>query len=355
MDGQCRCNGVIVLLASCGGGGGTSTPTPTPVTQTVTCPNGTSKSGTGATSSDAITTATAQCAGPQLVSVSPANASATVSVDTFTSVDVTTDSTLDASSITSANITLKGGTTTVAGTASAVGTKGFKFVPAAKLGYGQAYSFTASVKDTLGKTLAVSSTFITSLISCAVPKVSNAAGDPCIDPTPWWPPTFVPMGTRVYLDSSKATAGSVVNATYPGQSQSGLLPVACRITGDDCWKEAVRNGAIKFVQTTALNNHQPTRPIAFGFYKTVDTIFFPGKHTLFYCMKPFFADDGTLVNPSEKVESGNCNSWEAVYIMGNELGEIWEQKNPASGVSACFQMQMDQALDGWTNTTIPCA
>lgn len=164
------------VLVACGGGGGGSSTTPTPTTVTVTCPNGTSK--TAAT----LDLATAQCAAPVLLSVSPTSGNASVSVDTFASIDVTTDSTLDASSITTANITLKTGLNAVAGTVSAVGTKAFKFTPAAKLNYGQPHTFSAAVKDSLGRTLSVSSTFTTAFVSCVLPQVPNSTGDACIAP-----------------------------------------------------------------------------------------------------------------------------------------------------------------------------
>lgn len=338
---------LAVMLVACGGGGGGSTPTPPPATQTVTCPNGTSK--TAAT----LDLATALCAAPALVSVSPANANTAVSVDAFVSVDVVTDSTLDATSITATNVTLKAGTTAVAGAASAVSTKSFKFVPTAKLNYAQAYAFSATVKDTLGKVLTLSSTFTTAAVSCTSPQVPATDGQSCVTPVAWWPPTFVPMGVKVYLDSTKAPAGAVTNATYPGQTQSGLLPPACLITGDTCWKESVKNGTIKFVQTTATNPHQPTRVIAFGSYKTVSVILYPGQNKMLYCSKPFFADDGTLVNPTESVES-LCFDWEHTYHMGNTLGENFEDKNPTTGASSCYQIKYDQVLDGWANTLIIC-
>ncbi len=166
------------VLVACGGGGGGSstTPIPTPTTVTVTCPNGTSK--TAAT----LDLATAQCAAPAMLSISPANGVTSVSVDTFASIDVTTDSTIDLSSITSANITLKAGLNTVAGAVSVVGTKAFKFTPAAKLNYGQTFTFTAAVKDSLGRTLSVNSTFTTAFVSCVLPQLPNSTGDACIAP-----------------------------------------------------------------------------------------------------------------------------------------------------------------------------
>ena len=160
------------VLVACGGGGGGGTPAPTNVT--VTCPNGTSK--TAAT----LDAANALCPAPTTQSISPSTAATGVSVDTFASVDVTTDSTVDATSITATNITLKAGLTAVPGTVSAVGTKGFKFTPTGKLNFGQQYKFSASVKDALGRTLTVNSTFTTALISCVAPQIPNSTGDACL-------------------------------------------------------------------------------------------------------------------------------------------------------------------------------
>lgn len=162
----------FALVACGGGGGGGSTPAPTPNTVTVTCPNGSSQ--TAASTS----LANAQCPAPQMTSISPGNASTTVLVDTFAGVDVVTDSTLDPTSITSANVTLKAGTTVVAGTVSTVSTKGFRFTPTSKLAYAQAYDFAATVKDTLGKTLTVSITFTTLRIS----SLPGATTEPVVWP-----------------------------------------------------------------------------------------------------------------------------------------------------------------------------
>ena len=166
---------VALSLIGCGGGGGSSAPA-TPVNVTVTCPNGSRQT---ATTTDA---ANSLCPAPALVSIVPANAATGISVDTFTSVDITTDSVLDASTITTANITLKAGTTNVAGAVTVVGSKGFKFTPSTKLNYAQTYTFSASVKDTLGKALLVSSTFTTASIACTLPQIPNSDGGTCVLP-----------------------------------------------------------------------------------------------------------------------------------------------------------------------------
>lgn len=169
----------------------------------------------------------------------------------------------------------------------------------------------------------------------------------------WWPPVFAEKVVKLYLDKATAPAGAVTNGTFPGQAESGLLPPECRITGDACWKQAVQNGTVKFKETPARNPLQPNRPIAFGFYKTIDTIFFPGQNKKLYCSKPFFADDGTLVQPNDPVENG-CVWDEAVYIQENDLGIVIQQKHFQTGAVACFQKKQDSVLNGWVNVETSC-
>ena len=142
-----------LILSACGGGGGTTNQPP--ITVTITCPNGVIK--TAAT----LDLANTSCSAPTMLSISPASGSTAVLVDAFTSIDGVADSTLDATSITTATITLNAGLNAVAGTVSVVGIKAFKFTPIGRLNYGQQYTFTATVKDTLGRALSIESTFTT--------------------------------------------------------------------------------------------------------------------------------------------------------------------------------------------------
>ncbi len=189
----------VALTVACGGGG--SSQTPAPVQVSVTCPNGTTQ--VAAT----LDLANFACPLPLLVSLSPTNANTSVSADAFLSVDVVTDSTLEAASITTTSVTLRAGSIAVAGSATAVGTKGFKFAPAAKLSYGQPYTFSATIKDTLGRLLTVSSTFTTALISCVSPQISNSAGTGCDTPLFSSTPILLPDLKAKY----DALCGSHVN------------------------------------------------------------------------------------------------------------------------------------------------
>ena len=100
---------------------------------------------------------------PVTLSIFPAKGATGISVDTFTGIEVSTDSTLDASSITTASVTLKAGVDPVPGTVSGVGAKAFRFSPAGKLKPGQTYALSATVNDTIGGTLVVDSTFTMAL------------------------------------------------------------------------------------------------------------------------------------------------------------------------------------------------
>jgi hypothetical protein len=169
----------------------------------------------------------------------------------------------------------------------------------------------------------------------------------------WWPPKFVPQGTKVYLDSKTAPAGAVTNATYPGQTESGLLPPECRIVGDNCWHEAVRNGTLSTKTTTARNLLQPDRPIAWVHYKTIDTIAWPGQNKKLWCLTPVFADDGTTVKKNPPVEDV-CSSDEQTWSITNDLGVLYQEKNSLTGVSACYQKLWDNIFLGWKTIEATC-
>lgn len=147
---------IVFLLNGCGGGGGGGgSVVGANSTATVNCPNGTTKT---AATQDA---ANLLCDAPKLLTISPANNANDVSADAFAGVTVTTDSTLDTKSITADNIKLSASGVNVAGVVTTVGTNGFKFTPSAKLNYVQAYAFTVSVKDILGKIFTTTINFST--------------------------------------------------------------------------------------------------------------------------------------------------------------------------------------------------
>lgn len=208
----------VALLASCGGSSNKTTP-PANTSFTVTCPNGSSRTAT----TQAI--AEAACPAPALTFVSPANGDNTVSPTTFTDITVTTDSTLDAAQLTTANITLAQQgipcCAPVAGSVSAVGSKGFKFTPSTTLTYGSTYNFAANVKDSLGKTLNINSTFTTAGLSCTPPLVSN--GTSCVTPVS----VTCPNGS-----TQSAASTIAANTACPSPSLVSLTPANGSTTVD---------------------------------------------------------------------------------------------------------------------------
>ncbi|NOT98934.1 MAG: hypothetical protein HOO97_07550 [Sideroxydans sp.] len=168
------------LLVSCGGSAGSSNKTTPPARDniTVTCPNGSNQTTTTQAAAEAA------CPAPALTAVIPAHGSSNLSPASFTDIAVTTDSILNAASLTTANITLgQQGIpccAPVAGTVSAVGSKGFKFTPSTTLTYGSTYHFVANVKDSLGKTLTLNSSFTTVALACVSPQI--AYGGACVTP-----------------------------------------------------------------------------------------------------------------------------------------------------------------------------
>lgn len=338
---------LVMALVACGGGGGggsTPTPTPTPTTVTVTCPDGTTQT------AESATVANTACPAPTLVSSTPSNGSLSVSPLAVATdgIVIVTSSVLESLPTT---VSLNDGSTDLAGVITAVNTKSIKFVPTATLLYGHVYTLVTTVRDNVGKPLTVNISFTTVNISCPTPQVPSVNGQSCVDPVvAWWPPTFVPKGTTVYLDTARAPAGAVVAGTSPGETLSGLLPSASTTVGDAGWQDAVRNGTIKFITTDARDPTVPSKPIVFAFYRTVSTILFPGQNKVLYCVRPLLAEDGTYGTPD--VVENHCSQSEAVSSVGNVLGTVTLYIE--NGVNVCYQKKFDQNLNGWTEAQVPC-
>jgi hypothetical protein len=188
---------------------------------------------------------------------------------------------------------------------------------------------------------------------CVAPQTWDTSLKTCA--LTYWPPTFVPMGVKVYLDAKNVPAGTtnfIVSGTFPGQTQSGLLPPECRSEGDACWKQAVANGTVQCITTTATD--QTGRPTVFCVYRIISVFIYPGQNRMFWCNKPFYADTGRPPNPGEHLESF-CDDWEEVFHVGNSLGEIFQSKNPTTGVMTYYQQKFRPDLGGWaaSETTYP--
>jgi len=165
---------ILMFLNGCGGSGGSNLAgAAASLTSPPICPNGTIKAPTNQSPSNLL------CDAPKLVSISPANNASDVSVETFAGVAVTTDSPLDITSINVDNIKLSASGINVSGVVTTVGTNGLRFTTSTKLNYGQKYTFTASVKDLLGKSFIQVINFSTKPIVCNSPLSVIDNGNAC--------------------------------------------------------------------------------------------------------------------------------------------------------------------------------
>jgi len=269
-------------------GDGTACVTPVPVTFTVTCPNGASQM--AATQAQAE----AACPLPTMLSIAPTNLSITTSPIGFPGIIVATDSVLDPASLVTGNVTLKvGSLTNITGTVSATDTKGFKFTPTGTLNYGQVYDFVANVKDTLGRILAVRSSFSTALISCTAPQVANSAGNACVNPTCTLPQVWNGTACAVPVTPT-CTAPALWNASvnaciYPvGVQKVGPateLPASITKVTDAAFLAATITGEVLLIDIGAKATNAPvvtdrTRDIVFAVY----------RWSGYYVEKPLFKD-----------------------------------------------------------------
>lgn len=319
----------MFALVACGGGGGDAG-TQVPVSVTVACPNGTTQT---ATTTDI---ANALCSAPVMLSVTPSNLSANSSPDSLIDdgIVVITDSMLDITSLTTTNVMLKvGSLTNITGVVSVIDAKGFRFVPVAKLQYGQSYDFVADVKDTLGKTLTIRSSFTTSLITCISPQVPNSAGTICTVPP------------KACVSPAVWTVG--VNAcVYPVESQAlgaNQLPHGCNSWKDQCWRDAVTDGTVKWVTTSAIMTGYSNRPVVFAYFRNTAELF---GVTGMWNYLPVYADDGSFV--SQDISGGVAQ--EVDWVYGNTNGVIAHIKDG----NTCVQQFWDVVRNVWQNMPIVC-
>ena len=165
----------MATLSACGGGNSGGAGNTTAPTATATCPNGAIKAvPTGETAATICPAAN--------YSISPGSAATNVSADSVSYIEVTFDSDLDLASVSASSVSLKVGSTSIQGSVATTGSRAFRYTFSSKLRYVTAYSFTATVKDSLSRQVQISSTFTTSPINCATPDVAYYSGDACHKP-----------------------------------------------------------------------------------------------------------------------------------------------------------------------------
>lgn len=327
-----------LTLAACGGGGGGGdTPhTPTSFTESVTCPDGTTKSATASTSSGAVEAAILACPGIDAtkVVITPADKATAVSPDVIAASGITVATSSVLSTPSATDVTVSAGGTNVPGTVTMMtGAKGFKFTPSGKLLYGQTYTFAASVKDTLGKALAVTSSFTTASVTCTAPQVPNAAGDACVTPPSCPAPSVWTTGINacVYPVGTK-----VVGANR--------LPEGCVDWKNQCWRDSVANGTVKWIATPATMTGANSRPIVFAYFINVAPV---SALSGPYSTTIFFADNGEAL--SNNIDRGVIDVIDWVY--GTPKGLIEHSATD----SHCYEMSWyPSPYNVWNNDLIAC-
>ncbi|TDP60650.1 hypothetical protein DES47_11572 [Roseateles toxinivorans] len=115
-----------------------------------------------------------------------------------------------------------------------------------KLAYNKPYSFTANVKDTLGRVITVTTSFVTGAKECPPNMIWKQELDTCV----------YQMGIKVF------TANQV--------------PLGCDHETQVCWTEFFSKGpdtGLKLIDTNAVMTGFNTRPLVFGFWKNNATLF----------------------------------------------------------------------------------
>lgn len=147
-----------------------------------------------------------------------------------------------------------------------------------------------------------------------------------------------PGGTASYWNPPPAFAAMGIRVTGANQ-----LPEGCNTWKDQCWRDAVRNGTVKFVATSAVQTGVDNRPIVFAYFRNTTDAF--GVHGLWNVLA-FYADNG---NPIGADIFGGISE-EIERVEGNPLGALMRMK--ATG--QCFQQSFSASDKAWENNRVAC-
>lgn len=137
----------------------------------------------------------------------------------------------------------------------------------------------------------------------------------------WWNGTQVaiyPMGTKVV-----------------GANQ---LPQGCNSWSQQCWKDSVANGTVKFVSSEGKN--LTGRNIVFAYFRNTTVMF--GADGLWNYL-PFYADTGEAA--SQDISGGDATSVD--YVVGNQVGVV------ISAGGQCYERYFNGST-GWNNRSVAC-
>ena len=141
---------------------------------------------------------------------------------------------------------------------------------------------------------------------CFAPLVWNNAVGACI----------APMGVKV---------GNV-----------GQLPVGCTSWKQQCWKDAVANGTVKFIATSAKMTGYNDRPVMKAYFRNTSTQF--GVTGLWNALE-FYADDGSPIG----ADISGGGSSEVDWVYGTAKGHIAHEKQ----TDLCYEIAWNAAEKAW--------
>mgnify|MGYP005607585351 FL=1 len=133
-------------------------------------------------------------------------------------------------------------------------------------------------------------------------------------------------------------------------SGTNKLQIGCITWKDQCWRDAVDSGVVKFIETKAVTTGVNTRPIAFAYFYNGTT---PSPSTGQYSYTIFYADTGEPF--SNDINRGVKD--EIDWVIGNEKGLILHLKNKdICYETSWYPMTKEKGVSSniWTNKKVEC-
>jgi hypothetical protein len=131
------------------------------------------------------------------------------------------------------------------------------------------------------------------------------------------------------------------------------LPVTCTSETQQCWKDLVMSGAIKWVSTSATMIGMDSRPIVIAIF--IDNkIGYNGQDGLYHTHL-VYADTGGKVGGNDITDGGSASDFD--WVVGNVDGALFRDKRDG----ACWQLkwnppttQSGVASSVWNYTKVTC-
>jgi hypothetical protein len=199
----------------------------------------------------------------------------------------------------------------------------------------------AGYGQSAGAMLAAQTYALVYTVDCQFPAVRN--GSACVVPPPPPPP---PPPTCLFPTVLNSGIGACVYPMGFWVVGANQLPPGCNTWKDQCWRDSVANGTVKFIATSAIMTGYSTRPIVFAYFRNTSTMF--GVTGLWNYL-PFYADDGSPFGPD--IFGGSYSETDRVYgtaknvANGTAGGIIIHDKS----TGLCCELAWDTAQKSWDN------